>query len=87
MHVLAYKLLRKCRKDEVSDHSDHSDKKLHKGGPNELGHISGKLVFDRLHKILGERHGVSLCLDSHPDRTSWMEGAWRLPMFEHNQHR
>jgi hypothetical protein len=31
-----------------------------RGGPNELGHIFGKSVFDRLHRIPGERHGVSL---------------------------
>jgi hypothetical protein len=55
-----------------------------RGGPNELGHIFGESIFDRLHRGLGERHIVSLLLASYFDCTSRMVGTKLLPMYENN---
>jgi len=66
-------------------HSNHNCGTMRKGRPNELVHIFGKPIFDRLHRSLGKGHGVSLCLASHFECTSWMERAWLLPLYENNQ--
>jgi hypothetical protein len=65
--------------------SNHSRRKMCRGGPNELGHLFGESFFDRLHRILGEMHRVSLCLPSYlielfgwnPNPYQWMRVASR----------
>jgi hypothetical protein len=37
------------------NHSNNRCRKVHRGGPTELGHIFGKSIFDRLHRIPRER--------------------------------
>jgi hypothetical protein len=53
-------------------------------GPNELGHLLGESIFDRLYRGPGERNRVSLCLASYFDCTGRMAGTGLLPMHENN---
>jgi hypothetical protein len=65
------KIIEEMSQGRGVDQCNRSHGKVCRGGPNELGHISGKSFSDRLHRSLGERHRISLFLTSHPDHTSW----------------
>jgi hypothetical protein len=67
--------------------SNHNHKKMLKGGPNELGHIFGESVFEKLRRGPGERKIVSLFPASYFDCTGRMERTELLPMYENNKSR
>jgi hypothetical protein len=84
MQVLSCKFFHKCRKDEVSTAIITIAKKCSERGPNELGHILGESIFDRLYRGPGKGYRISLCLSCYFDCTGMMTRTRLLPMYENN---